>query len=89
MSSPAVIYILSNVNGHCPRTWTKGVKEIYTTAEFKCLVFFFFFPFPILVVDLGDSSFAAPTFDQLVDGALAVALEFIQVLVEDLAGTQC
>lgn len=27
MSNPAVIYILSNVSGHCPTTWTKGVKS--------------------------------------------------------------
>lgn len=50
---------------------------------------FFPLPFPNLVVDLGDSAFAAPTLHQLVDGALAVTLELVQVLVEDLTGTQC
>lgn len=41
-----------------------------------------------LIVDLGDRSFTATPFHQLVDRTLAVALEFGQVLVEDLAGAQ-
>lgn len=85
MSSSALIYNLSTVSGRCLRTWSKG--DTYTVAEFSCLVLVFL-PFPDLVVDLGDSAFAAPAFHQLVDGAFAIPLEFVQVLVEDLTRTQ-
>lgn len=50
-------------------------------------VFLFFFLL-CLVVDLSDGSFAASTLHQLRDGALAVTFELVQVLVEDLTGTQ-
>lgn len=49
---------------------------------------FFPHPFLFLVVDLGDGSFAATALHQLVDGAFAVTLELVQVLVEDLTRTQ-
>ncbi len=66
----------------------KRCSEIYTTAEFRYLTFLSY-SLTSLVVDLGDGPFAAPSLHQLVDGALAVTLEFVQVLVEDFAGTQC
>lgn len=66
------------------RTWTK------LTPPLNLGVYCVFFPLLSLrlVVDLCDGSFAATTLHQLVDGALAVPLELVQVLVEDLAGTQ-
>lgn len=82
-SSLAVIYILSKVNSHCLKTWTK-----LTPRQNVGVCVFFPSPFPGLVVDLCDSSFAATTLHQLVDGALAVPLKLVQVLIEDLAWTQ-
>lgn len=52
-------------------------------------VFFLPILFQTLVVDLGDSTFAPPTLYQLVDRALTVTLELVQVLVEDFTRTQC
>lgn len=49
---------------------------------------FLVFVHPCLVVDFSDCSFTTSTLRQLRDGALAVTLELVQVLVEDLTGTK-
>lgn len=67
-------------------TWTSGV--LHHGSIYVYSVFLFSFLSPDLVVDLGDGSFSTATLHQLVDGALAVTLEFVQVLVENLTGSQ-
>lgn len=65
------------------------LRDLHHGRNLSSVCFIPSFFHPDLVVDLGDGSFAAPALHQLVDGAFAVALEFVQVLVEDLAGAQC
>ena len=83
----SVIYIQSHVNGHLSRNLTNRVQRS-TPWQNSGIQSFSPFLFSDLVVDLGDSTFTAPTLNQLVDRALAVTLEFVQVLVKDLTGTQ-
>lgn len=83
ISSSAVIYIQSSGSA----TRTKGVQRSAPWPN-RAVYSFSHFPFPDLVVDLGDGSLTAPALHQLVDGALAVTFEFVQVLVKDLTRTQ-